>query len=250
MRCAPRISQAPLHREISRLASMSAARAAWRRARAFRAAPSGFAPLAEEPPDGVSCRLSFSRSPFARTLHGDFTAWRPLSLLPIPRKPPARASSSMRSLTHGVERVFCVPGESFLAVLDSLHDETEQIQTIVCRHEAARREHGRGGRQADRPPGRRDRHARAGRDARVDRRAHRVPGLDADDPADRPVRARAHGPRGVPGNRLSAHVRADGEVGRADRRSAPRARIPEPCVSHGDVRAARARSCSRCPKTC
>jgi acetolactate synthase-1/2/3 large subunit len=37
---------------------------------------------------------------------------------------------------HGVERVFCVPGESFLAVLDSLHDETAQIQTIVCRHEA------------------------------------------------------------------------------------------------------------------
>jgi acetolactate synthase-1/2/3 large subunit len=40
-------------------------------------------------------------------------------------------------LTHGVDRVFCVPGESFLAVLDSLHDETERIQTIVCRHEAA-----------------------------------------------------------------------------------------------------------------
>jgi len=40
-------------------------------------------------------------------------------------------------LMHGVERVFCVPGESFLAVLDSLHDETERIQTIVCRHEAA-----------------------------------------------------------------------------------------------------------------
>ncbi|SIT42208.1 Thiamine pyrophosphate protein TPP binding domain protein [Paraburkholderia ribeironis] len=40
-------------------------------------------------------------------------------------------------LTHGVERVFCVPGESFLAVLDSLRDETEHIQTVVCRHEAA-----------------------------------------------------------------------------------------------------------------
>jgi acetolactate synthase-1/2/3 large subunit len=40
-------------------------------------------------------------------------------------------------LTHGVERVFCVPGESFLAVLDSLHDETARIQTVVCRHEAA-----------------------------------------------------------------------------------------------------------------
>ncbi|MEX3935939.1 thiamine pyrophosphate-binding protein [Paraburkholderia phymatum] len=40
-------------------------------------------------------------------------------------------------LTHGVERVFCVPGESFLAVLDSLHDETSRIKTVVCRHEAA-----------------------------------------------------------------------------------------------------------------
>jgi acetolactate synthase-1/2/3 large subunit len=40
-------------------------------------------------------------------------------------------------LMHGVERVFCVPGESFLAVLDSLHDEMARIQTIVCRHEAA-----------------------------------------------------------------------------------------------------------------
>ncbi|MEX3956137.1 thiamine pyrophosphate-binding protein [Trinickia sp. EG282A] len=40
-------------------------------------------------------------------------------------------------LTHGADRVFCVPGESFLAVLDSLHDVSERIQTIVCRHEAA-----------------------------------------------------------------------------------------------------------------
>ncbi|HEV3104406.1 MAG TPA: thiamine pyrophosphate-binding protein [Trinickia sp.] len=40
-------------------------------------------------------------------------------------------------LTHGVDRVFCVPGESFLAVLDALHDETERVRTIVCRHEAA-----------------------------------------------------------------------------------------------------------------
>lgn len=39
-------------------------------------------------------------------------------------------------ITHGVDRVFSVPGESFLAVLDTLHDETERIRTIVCRHEA------------------------------------------------------------------------------------------------------------------
>ena len=36
---------------------------------------------------------------------------------------------------HGVPRVFLVPGESFLAALDALHDEP-RVQTIVCRHES------------------------------------------------------------------------------------------------------------------
>jgi acetolactate synthase-1/2/3 large subunit len=36
---------------------------------------------------------------------------------------------------HGVDRVYCVPGESYLAVLDALHD-SNAIQTIVCRHES------------------------------------------------------------------------------------------------------------------
>jgi acetolactate synthase I/II/III large subunit len=34
---------------------------------------------------------------------------------------------------NGVERVFCVPGESYLAVLDALHDSP--IRTVVCRQE-------------------------------------------------------------------------------------------------------------------
>ncbi len=34
---------------------------------------------------------------------------------------------------NGVDRVFCVPGESYLAVLDALHDS--EIRTIVCRQE-------------------------------------------------------------------------------------------------------------------
>jgi acetolactate synthase-1/2/3 large subunit len=34
---------------------------------------------------------------------------------------------------NGVERVFCVPGESYLAVLDALHDS--KIRTVVCRQE-------------------------------------------------------------------------------------------------------------------
>ena len=35
---------------------------------------------------------------------------------------------------QGTDRIFTVPGESFLAVLDALHD-TPQIETIVCRQE-------------------------------------------------------------------------------------------------------------------
>ena len=34
---------------------------------------------------------------------------------------------------HGTSHVFCVPGESYLAVLDALHDA--DIKTIVCRQE-------------------------------------------------------------------------------------------------------------------
>jgi acetolactate synthase-1/2/3 large subunit len=38
-------------------------------------------------------------------------------------------------LINGCDRIFTVPGESFLAVLDALHDSPE-IETITCRHEA------------------------------------------------------------------------------------------------------------------
>ena len=36
---------------------------------------------------------------------------------------------------HGVDTVFCVPGESYLAALDALHDARDSIATITCRHE-------------------------------------------------------------------------------------------------------------------
>src|SRR6476620_1545949 len=36
-------------------------------------------------------------------------------------------------VAHGVERAYVVPGESFLDVLDGLHDS--DIDTVVCRHE-------------------------------------------------------------------------------------------------------------------
>ena len=34
-------------------------------------------------------------------------------------------------ITHGVKQLFCVPGESYLAVLDALHDA--DIGVTVCR---------------------------------------------------------------------------------------------------------------------
>ena len=36
---------------------------------------------------------------------------------------------------HGIERIYCVPGESYLALLDALHD-SNRIETIICRHES------------------------------------------------------------------------------------------------------------------
>lgn len=38
---------------------------------------------------------------------------------------------------NGVDRVFCVPGESYLPVLDALHDARDAIRLYVCRHEGA-----------------------------------------------------------------------------------------------------------------
>jgi len=38
---------------------------------------------------------------------------------------------------NGTTHVFCVPGESYLAVLDALHDVRDRIKLVACRHEAA-----------------------------------------------------------------------------------------------------------------
>src|SRR5208282_2302487 len=37
---------------------------------------------------------------------------------------------------HGVERIFGVPGESYIAVLDALHDHADTMPFTICRHEA------------------------------------------------------------------------------------------------------------------
>src|SRR5689334_8492136 len=37
--------------------------------------------------------------------------------------------------THAVDTAFCVPGESYLAVIDALYDVRDEIRLIVCRQE-------------------------------------------------------------------------------------------------------------------
>ncbi len=37
---------------------------------------------------------------------------------------------------HGVDTVFCVPGESYLAALDAFYDARRQIRLVSCRHES------------------------------------------------------------------------------------------------------------------
>jgi acetolactate synthase-1/2/3 large subunit len=38
---------------------------------------------------------------------------------------------------HGVDTVFSIPGESFLPVIDALHDARDRIRLVTCRQEAA-----------------------------------------------------------------------------------------------------------------
>ncbi|MFW8643418.1 thiamine pyrophosphate-binding protein [Rhizobium beringeri] len=78
---------------------------------------------------------------------------------------------------HGVERVFGVPGESYLAALDALHDVEDAIEFIVCRQGRRRRLYGGSLRQDDRQTRHLLRDPRAGRDERVRRRAYRFPGI-------------------------------------------------------------------------
>lgn len=52
--------------------------------------------------------------------------------------PPTRTGGQLivdQLLTHGAELAFCVPGESYLPVLDALYAVRDRIRLITCRHE-------------------------------------------------------------------------------------------------------------------
>ena len=141
-----------------------------------------------------------------------------------------RAKDNMRTaaevlvdqlLVHGVRHVFCVPGESYLAVLDAFHDS--DLAVTVCRQEGGACHDGGSGRQGDRPARRLLRHPRAGRHQCLARHPHRAAGFDAAGHVRRPGGARHARARGVSGTRLSRRVRLDDQMGDRDRRSGARA---------------------------
>ena len=54
-----------------------------------------------------------------------------------PQAPDTAARRLVETLVlNGTDHVFCVPGESYLAVLDALHDVRDRIRVVTCRHEA------------------------------------------------------------------------------------------------------------------
>jgi len=63
---------------------------------------------------------------------------RPRKISPMPASSPAPSTSAHALLgvfaAHGIDRVFLVPGESYLGILDALLDFPD-IDTVVCRHE-------------------------------------------------------------------------------------------------------------------
>ena len=156
-----------------------------------------------------------------------------------------RAQDNMRTaaevlvdqlIVNGVQHVFCVPGESYLAVLDAFHDR--DITVTVCRHEggaafmaeAVGKATGRPGICfVTRGPG----STNAAHGMHI---AHQD--FDAADHVRRPDRPRHEGPRRVPGARLPRRVRRHGEMGDRDRRPGARAGDRLARLLHGDQRPA------------
>ncbi|MET0497158.1 MAG: thiamine pyrophosphate-dependent enzyme [Steroidobacteraceae bacterium] len=56
--------------------------------------------------------------------------------MPIPPTPNAAHRLVETLVANDITHIFCVPGESYLAVLDALVDFKDRIEVITCRHEA------------------------------------------------------------------------------------------------------------------
>ena len=141
-------------------------------------------------------------------------------------------------VAHGSELAFCVPGESYLALLDGLYEHRDALRIVNCRHEgAAANAADAYGKLTGRPglclvtrgPG----------------ATHAAVGVHTAQQDSTPLlllvgqvaRARARA-RVLPGARLRGRVRADGEVGVRDRRPRAHPRGARARLHGGDERAA------------
>ena len=105
-------------------------------------------------------------------------------------------------VAQGVERLTCVPGESYLAALDALHDAP--IDVLVCRAEGGAAMMAEAYGKLTGRPGICFVTRGPGADQRGPRPAYRGAGFDADDPVRRAGGARHAGARGVSGDRFPA----------------------------------------------
>ena len=121
-------------------------------------------------------------------------------------------------VAQGVERVYCVPGESYLAALDALYDA--KIAVTVCRQETGAAIMALTDGRLTGRPGDLLRHPRARRDQRRPWRPYRRARFGAARPVRRPGRARHARPRRLPGDGLSRLLRLDRQMG--DRGRGPR----------------------------
>ena len=131
-------------------------------------------------------------------------------------------------LVHGADMAFCVPGESYLEVLDALHD-SRRIRLVNARHEAGAANMAEAYGKLTGKPG-------ICLVTRGPGACHGSIGVHTALQDSTPmimlvgqVGARRRGPRGLPGDRLPADVRARSRNGRR-RSTAPRAC---PSTSHG-----------------
>ncbi len=147
---------------------------------------------------------------------------------------------------QGVERLTCVPGESFLAVLGRAARCRDRRAGLPAGRWCG--DHGGSVRQAHRPSRHLLRHARPRFDERRTRRAHCRTGFHADDHVHRSGRTRHARARGVSGAGLQGGVRLDRQMGRRNRQRRThsrtrRARLPRrdagQAGSGGDLAAGR-----------
>ena len=154
-------------------------------------------------------------------------------------------------LQQGAKLAFCVPGESYLPVLDALYDVRDRLRLIVCRQEggAAYMAEAYGKLTGEpgivfvtRGPGASQRRASASTPRpRTPRRCIVFIGQVGSDFADREAFQEID---------YRAHVRQHRQVGGADRSRRAHSRIRGARLPRRACRAGPARWCWRCPKTC